>query len=166
MKEIKRNYLEINSLKELNEPDNNLETCVVQLVEPKNFHLNKFFYKNVGKSHNWVDRLVWSENDWIKYTSNQNVKTYVLKKKKDLAGYFELISHNDKNEIEIAYLGLLEEYQNQKLGSFLLSSAIKNSFLAKPKRVWVHTCSLDHKNALKNYISRGMKIYKKETISL
>ena len=166
MKKIERNYLEINSLKELNEPDNNLETCVVQLVEPENFQLNKFFYKNVGKNHNWVDRLVWSEKDWIKYTSNQNVKTYVLKKKKDLAGYFELISHNDKNEIEIAYLGLLEEYQNQKLGSFLLSSAIKNSFLAKPKRVWVHTCSLDHKNALKNYISRGMKIYKKETISL
>ena len=82
MKKIERNYLEINSLKELNEPDNNLETCVVQLVEPKNFHLNKFFYKNVGKSHNWVDRLVWSEKDWIKYTSNQNVKTYVLKKKK------------------------------------------------------------------------------------
>ena len=69
-----------------------------------------------------------------------------------------------KDEIEIAYLGLLEEYQNKKLGSYLLSSAIKNSFLEKPQRVWVHTCSLDHKNALKNYIDRGMKIFKKETI--
>ena len=69
-----------------------------------------------------------------------------------------------QNEIEIAYLGLLEEYQNQKLGSHLLSLAIKNSFIEKPKRVWVHTCSLDHKNALKNYISRGMKIFKKEKI--
>ena len=28
----------------------------------------------------------------------------------------------------------------------------------------MHTCSLDHKNALNNYIARGMKIYKKETI--
>ena len=34
------------------------------------------------------------------------------------------------------------------------------------KRVWVHTCSLDHKHALKNYLSRGMKIFKKETISI
>ena len=88
------------------------------------------------------------------------------KKNDDLAGYFELILHLDKKEVEIAYLGLLEEYLNQKLGSYLLSSAIKNSFLNKPKRVWVHTCSLDHKNALKNYISRGMKIFKKETISI
>ena len=83
-----------------------------------------------------------------------------------MAGYFELIIHKDKNEVEIAYLGLLENYLNQKLGSYLLSSAIKNSFLHKPNRVWVHTCSLDHKNALKNYISRGMKIFKKETIAI
>ena len=54
----------------------------------------------------------------------------------------------------------------KKLGSFLLSSAIKNSFRENPNRVWVHTCSLDHKNALTNYIARGMKIYKKETITI
>jgi hypothetical protein len=46
----------------------------------------------------------------------------------------------------------------------LLSQAIKKSFNNKVKRVWVHTCSLDHKNALKNYIARGMKIFKSETI--
>ena len=72
--------------------------------------------------------------------------------------------HRDKNEIEIAYLGLLEEYQNKNLGSFLLTVAIKNSFSENVKRVWVHTCSLDHKNALNNYMSRGMKIFKKEKI--
>ena len=66
--------------------------------------------------------------------------------------------------MEIAYLGLLEEYHNKKLGSFLLSEAIKNAFLDNPKRVWVHTCSLDHKNALKNYMARGMKIFKTENV--
>ena len=93
-------------------------------------------------------------------------KTYILKNKDDLAGYFELIFHKDKKEVEIAYLGLLEEYYNKKLGSYLLSAAIRNSFSDKIKRVWVHTCSLDHQNALNNYLSRGMKIFKKETISI
>ena len=32
------------------------------------------------------------------------------------------------------------------------------------KRVWVHTCTLDHPNALRNYIARGMNIFKKENI--
>ena len=165
-KKIERNYLEITSLKDLNYSNQIPSGITISLVQPQDFQLNKFFYKNVGKKHNWVDRLIWTENQWIKYTSDEKVKTYVLKKNNNLAGYFELILHKDKNEIEIAYLGLLEEYQNKNLGSCLLSSAIRSSFLNKPRRVWLHTCSLDHKNALTNYIARGMKIFKKETITL
>ncbi len=163
-KKIQRNYLEINSITDLKESNIVKDRYSVQLVDPADFQLNKFFYKNVGKNHHWVDRLIWTEKQWIEYVSDEKVKTYVLKNVNELAGYFELIIH--ENEIEIAYLGLLEDYQNKKLGSFLLSSAIKNSFLEKPKRVWVHTCSLDHKNALNNYVSRGMKIFKKETITI
>ena len=165
-KKVERNYLEINSIEELNEPDNLSPNFIVELVEPDDFKPNKFFYRNIGKSHHWVDRLVWTDKQWMNYASDRSVKTFVLKKKDDLAGYFELIMHKDKKEVEIAYLGLLEEYHNQKLGSFLLSSAIRNSFNEKTNRVWVHTCSLDHKNALNNYIARGMKIFKKETVSI
>ena len=165
-KEIKRNYLEIYSLKDLNETHSSSNDFSIQLVEPDNFQLNKFFYKNVGKNHNWVDRLVWTDKQWIDYTTDKRVKTFILMNKDDLVGYFELINHENTCEVEIAYLGLLKEYQNKKLGAFLLSSAIKNSFSKKTKRVWVHTCSLDHKNALNNYLARGMKIFKTETIAI
>ena len=163
-KKIQRIYLEITSITDLNESSILTDGYTVQIIEPEDFQLNKFFYKNIGKNHHWIDRLIWTEKKWVEYVSDEKVKTYVLKKENELAGYFELIIHS--HEVEIAYLGLLEEYQNKKLGSFLLSSAIKNSFLENPKRVWVHTCSLDHKNALNNYIARGMKIYKKETITI
>ena len=163
-KTVERNYLEINFLEDLKDTSDFNEKYSVNLVDPVDFQLNKFFYKNIGKNHHWVDRLVWTEKQWIDYVSNKNVKTYVLKISNDLAGYFELNLHLEKNEVEIAYLGLLKEYQNKKLGSYLLSNAIKNSFLNKPKRVWVHTCSLDHKNALNNYIARGMKVFKTETV--
>ena len=165
-KKIERNYLEISSLSDLNDSNPLSKDYSIKLVQPIDFQLNKFFYKNVGKKHNWVDRLIWTEKQWIEYTTNEKVKTFILKNNNDLAGYFELIIHKDKNEVEIAYLGLLEEYQNKKLGSYLLSAAIRNSFSDKTKRVWVHTCSLDHQNALNNYLSRGMKIFKKETISI
>jgi ribosomal protein S18 acetylase RimI-like enzyme len=165
-KKVERNYLEINFIKDLKESSDLPEKYSISVVDPFNFQLNKFFYKNIGKNHHWVDRLVWTEKQWINYVSDKNVKTYVLKNEKDLAGYFELILHQEKDEVEIAYLGLLKEYQNKKLGSYLLSAAIKNSFLDNPKRVWVHTCSLDHKNALSNYVARGMKIFKTETIFL
>ena len=165
-KKVERNYLEINLLEDLKDSGQISNDYKIQIVSPENFQLNKFFYKRIGKKHHWVDRLSWSDKQWIDYVSDKKVMTYVLKFKEDLAGYFELILHPEKEEVEIAYLGLLEEYQNKKLGSHLLSSAIKNSFINKPKRVWVHTCSLDHKNALNNYKSRGMKIFKTETILL
>ena len=165
-KKIDRNYLEISTIKDLNETNNDFDKYFLKFLDKPDFQINKFFYKNVGKKHHWVDRLAWTEKQWIKYTSDQKVKTYILKKGDDFVGYFELIFHYNFNEVEIAYLGLLEEYQNKKLGSYLLTCAIKKSFLNNPKRVWVHTCSLDHKNALNNYIARGMKIFKKETVTI
>ena len=162
--EIQRHYLEINSIQNLKGVRLTSEDYTLTLLDPINFQLNRFFYKNVGKKHKWVDRLIWSETQWIKYVSNEHVKTYVFKKKKDLVGFFELIFYPQKKETEVAYFGLLEEYQNKKLGSYLLTEAIKKSFINNINRVWLHTCSLDHKNALNNYLARGMKIFKTENI--
>jgi len=164
--EVQRNYLEINSIQDLNKVTEPEGDYSLDLLDPINFQLKKFFYKNIGKKHKWIDRLVWTEAQWIDYVSNKNVETYVFKFKTDLAGFFELISHSEKKEVEIAYLGLLEEFQKKKLGSYLLSLAIQKSFKENINRVWVHTCSLDHKNALNNYIARGMKIFKTETIKI
>jgi len=165
-KEVIRNYLEINSLKDLKEVDKPSSDYFINLIDPINFQLNRFFYKNIGKNHQWVDRLVWSEENWINYVSSEKVTTYVFKHKDNLLGFFELIFHSENNETEIAYFGILEEFQNKKLGSYLLSEAIKKSFEKNISRVWVHTCSLDHKNALRNYISRGMKIFKTEILNI
>ena len=163
---IKRNYLEINSIQNLSEafkPSNNLN---ISLIKKPDFQLNKFFYKEIGKKHRWIDRLSWTEKNWIEYVSNIDVKTYVLKEDHKLVGYFEQIFNNEKDDCEIAYFGVLEEFIGKKYGGYLLSEAIKESFKAGVKRIWVHTCSLDHKNALENYKSRGMKIFKSETINI
>ena len=164
--EVKRNYLEINSLQDLKEGNKPSEDYSLGLIDPINFQLNKFFYKTIGKNHKWVDRLTWSEEKWINYVSNENVRSYMFKFNDDLVGFFELIIHFEKKEVEIAYFGILEEYQNKKLGSFLLSDAIKKSFQQNVERVWLHTCSLDHKNALNNYLARGMKIFKSEIVKI
>ena len=163
-KEILRNYLEIKSLEDFKELKIPPQNSSVELVDPKDFQLNKFFYKNIGKNYQWVDRLVWTDLDWINYVSNENLFTYILKDHDEIAGYFELLLTQKNKEAEIAYFGILDEYFGKRLGGYLLSEAIKQSFRMKSLRVWVHTCSLDHQNALGNYLSRGMKIFKSETL--
>ena len=161
---IYRNYLEIRSLDELKEVKRPSEKYFIELADPKDFQLNKFFYKNIGKNHQWVDRLIWTDLNWIDYISNDHLFTYILKDKSEIVGYFELLYHKKIKEAEIAFFGILEEYYGKKLGGYLLSEAIKISFNLNSERVWVHTCSLDHKNALKNYLARGMKNFKSETL--
>ena len=163
---VNRYYLEINSLKNLNKvnsPNNNL---ILEEVTPPNIELNKFFYKNIGKKHRWIDRLAWDNLKWISYLENENVSTFVLKINEDLIGYFEVILDKSIKSSEIAYFGILDNYLGKKYGGYLLSEAIKICFELNSQRVWVHTCSLDHKNALQNYLKRGMKVFKEETINL
>jgi hypothetical protein len=161
---IFRNYLELKSFKDFKEVKKPSEDYSVELANSKDFQLNKFFYKNIGKNCQWVDRLIWTDLDWTKYVSDEKLFTYILKSKNEIAGYFELIFYQNTKEVEIAYFGILEDYYGKTLGGYLLSEAIKNSFNMGSLRVWVHTCSLDHKNALNNYLSRGMKIFKSETL--
>ncbi len=164
IEQIYRNYLEIKSLKNLKEIEKPSENYSIELVNPKDFQLNKFFYKNVGKNYQWVDRLLWTDQNWIKYVSDSRLSTYVLKDKKELVGFFELLFYKDIKETEVAYFGILENYFGKKLGGYLLSEAIKLSFSTGSLRMWVHTSSLDHNNALKNYLARGMSIFKTETL--
>ena len=101
--QIERNYLEIKSLNDLVEVEKPLENLYLQKVDPPDFQLNRFFYKEIGKKHRWVDRLVWSDKNWNDYLNTIGISTYILKYDEDLVGYFEQIFHKNDLEIEIAF---------------------------------------------------------------
>ena len=166
IEKIERFYLEINTINDLKTKPISSECFSLKEANKDNFDLNKFFYKQIGKKHRWVDRLVWEDKKWIEYVENPRVKTFILKDNNNLVGYYETIRDVDKDQSEIAYFGILEEYFGKKCGGYLLSEAINQLFQEGMSRVWLHTCSLDHKNAIKNYLARGMQIFKSEKINV
>tara|TARA_Y100000768_G_scaffold122519_1_gene90611 strand:+ start:29 stop:535 length:507 start_codon:yes stop_codon:yes gene_type:complete len=162
---VQRNFLELKDLKNLKTNSINEKKYLVKKIKP-DFQLNKFFYKQVGKKHRWIDRLSWSDGKWMNYISNKNLETYIISESDELAGFFELLYNPELKETEISYFGLLEEYIGKGIGGYALSVAIKKSFEKNIRRVWLHTCTLDHPNALKNYIARGMTVFRKENINI
>ena len=162
---VERNFLELRDLKKLRFNPIKQTKFIVKKIQP-DFQLNKFFYTQVGKKYRWIDRLSWPDEKWIKHISNKNLETYVISDSEDLVGFFELLYNPDLKETEISYFGLLEEYIGKGIGGYALSEAIKKSFDKDINRVWLHTCTLDHPNALKNYIARGMTVFKKENINI
>jgi ribosomal protein S18 acetylase RimI-like enzyme len=155
--ELKSNEIEIGKV---DLPQN----VSIFINEKKKYEINKFFYKQVGADHYWRDRLVWTDQEWLNYVSNNNFETWILKKNEEIIGFYEQEFHPSSNEVELINMGILKDNRGQKLGSTLLLHAISNAFNKNPNRMWVHTCSLDHKHALNNYIAKGFKIFKEEQI--
>ena len=161
---IDRFYLHLISRNDLipsNCKEKNLE---VILQKESTVDFCKFLYKEVGRDFFWRDRLKWSDQDWLNYISNDFFKLYILKQNNELAGYYELLYDPKISSMEIAYFGIFKEFFGKGIGGYLLTDAISTSFNQRINKVWVHTCTLDHANALKNYLARGMKIFKTEKI--
>ena len=91
MKEkVYRKFLEIKTLENLVEVKKPSDSYSVNLTSPKDFQLNKFFYKNIGKKYQWNDRLIWSDLNWINYINNKKLFTYILKRQRKNGRLFRI----------------------------------------------------------------------------
>jgi GNAT superfamily N-acetyltransferase len=138
----------------------NKPTPDVQLIEaceplPE---LNRFLYTAVGGDWFWVDRLPWTYAQWQSAVGHKKHRTFVAYSNGTPAGYFEL-QLDAESGVELQYFGLLPGYYGRGLGGWLLSEAIQAAWAWQAKRVWVHTCTLDHPSALQNYLARGFVHY-------
>ena len=143
-------------------PKNKSTNFDTGLVDPADPILNQQLYRDVGSTWQWTDRLNWDNTQWSEYVMRSSLTTWIGYWKGERAGYFELESQSG-GDVEIMYFGLLPEFIGMGLGGILLTAAVEHAW-RKPQvtRVWVHTCSNDHKHALPNYLKRGFQLFKTE----
>ena len=163
MKIVTTYYLEMNSPAALL-PKKAPEDLDIRECEVKQYKFNRFLYQLVGADWEWTDKAVWSNEQWQDYAESDNLRTWVACFRGSPAGYYEL-QQQDGGNVEIAYFGLAPPFIGRGYGSYLLYHAIRSAWdWAETKRVWVHTCTLDHPHALGNYLARGMEVYHAETV--
>ena len=161
MSEVVTYYLEMNTINELNPKTESSGLEVIE-AEIKNFRLNRFLYQYVGEPWEWTDKLTQTDEKWKTYSESPMVSTYVAYYRGAIAGYYEL-QNTSSGDVEIMYFGLAEGFIGKGFGGYLLTCATKSAWsLPDAKRVWLHTCSLDHPSALQNYKARGFNVYKEE----
>lgn len=123
--------------------------------------LNRFLYTAVGARWWWYSRLSWDYARWLAYLDRPDLETWVAYVSGTPAGYFELARQHDA-AVELAYFGLLPRFIGQGIGGHLLTAAVTRAWEMGARRVWVHTCTLDHPQALANYQARGFRIVRVE----
>jgi len=160
--EVVRTYLEMTEPQALRKAPRPLPHARVErlLGCPASFF--RYLYVEVGRAYHWVDRLPWSDDELRERLARPQVSLFLLTLDATPAGYFELERHPD-DSVEIAYFGLLPEFLRRGLGRYLLSEAALAAWALGPKRVWLHTCTLDDPAALPNYRARGFREFKTET---
>lgn len=128
--------------------------AMVMRAERPSPELARFFYRAVGGHWYWVDRLDWTHAQWGAWVEAPGHELWSCWVQGAPAGYFEL--DRQEGAVELAYFGLMPDFQGLGLGGWLLTRAIERAW-AEPDttRVWVHTCTLDGPHALGNYRARG-----------
>jgi GNAT superfamily N-acetyltransferase len=153
-------YLEMRSPDQLR-PKRADERFQIREKVDGDWRFNRDLYFRVGEQWRWIDKRPWSDEQWNKYARAPELRTFAAYYDDQLAGYYELC-RDPEDGVEIAYFGLLPEFIGAGLGGALLTSAIEQAWRISPRplRVWVHTCNRDHQQALANYQTRGMVVYK------
>ena len=122
----------------------------------------RFLYQSVGKEYYWYTRGRMPDAELAASLHHPGHQVQVLHVDGVPAGFAELDCRT--SEIELMQFGLMPEFIGQGLGKYFLDWTIAHVWSLKPKRFWLHTCSLDHPRALPNYLAAGFVHYKSEVI--
>jgi GNAT superfamily N-acetyltransferase len=118
----------------------------------------RYLYAAVGEHWTWTVRRCLSDAELAAILRDPKVEVNVLWVAGVPAGYAEL-DRRTPPDIEIGYFGLMPEFIGQGLGGYLLDWAIHHAWRMQPRRLWLHTCDLDHPRALGFYQRSGFRIY-------
>jgi GNAT superfamily N-acetyltransferase len=118
-------------------------------------------FRRVGEPWLWFSRLVVPEERLRAYLDDPNTEVYAAVDRTGIElGMLELNFRTD-GECELAYFGLVPELTGKGNGSWMMGQALALAWRKGVERVWVHTCTLDHPNALGFYRRHGFVAYKR-----
>jgi len=135
--------------------------AVVRAVRPTVAYY-RFFYDVVGEPWNWRSRRQLSDEVIAAIIHDSLVEMHVLYVEGVPAGFAEL-DRRTEGETQLVQFGLLPDFIGHGLGKYFLQWTIDQAWSTQPKRLWLHTCTLDHPAALPNYLKSGFAVYKEET---
>ena len=135
----------------------------IERLQAPGIEAYRALYNGVGRASRWTDRNRIPGDELLRIVQNEAVEIDVLYVDGEQVGFVEL-DRRIADEIQIAYFGLFPAFIGKGLGKYFLSWALDRAWFFQPRRVWVHTCDLDHSAALPNYLRAGFAIYDEKIV--
>lgn len=117
-------------------------------------------YRAVGEPWLWFSRSGLPEARLAAIVDHPAVLAMALVRDGHDVGIVEL-DFRRSGECELAFFGLVPAATGLGLGRSLIAEAVRRAFRRPLRRLWLHTCTLDHPAALPLYLSAGFKAYRR-----
>lgn len=115
-------------------------------------------FRKVGQRWLWFSRLALNDGELASIIQDSRVEVYALRIDGEDCGLMEL-DFREPPDVELTFLGVAPGITGKGLGGLLLREGIRRAWRDKPRRFWLHTCTLDHPSALGFYIRHGFRPY-------
>jgi ribosomal protein S18 acetylase RimI-like enzyme len=159
-------YLEMTAPDQLRAADHDSPPLELESMPASRAELVRSTYARIGEPHHWSGRVEWPAARWREHLERAEVRCRLARVDGEPAGLIEL-ELQPAGEVEITVFGLLPEFVGRGLGGHLLTAAARAAWQTRApghprtRRVWLHTSSLDHPHALRNYERRGFRVFRR-----
>ncbi|GAB1343120.1 GNAT family N-acetyltransferase [Gemmatimonas sp.] len=115
-------------------------------------------YRDVGTPWLWFSRLRLSNDQLRAILADERVQAFAVRDGHRDVGLLEL-DFRVVGECELAFFGLVNDYVGRGAGRWLMHEAISRAWAQPIRRLHVHTCTLDHPQAVPFYVRSGFTPY-------
>ena len=125
----------------------------------------RYLYNTVGEPWLWFERRLIGDSELAALIHQPTIEIFVLYVRGVPAGFFELDTAAPR-ETKLCYFGLVPDFIGRRLGPHLLQAAIDRAWSSRLiERLWLHTSTFDHPNALRVYQQAGFVVYARRQVS-
>ena len=118
-------------------------------------------FRLIGQEWLWFSRLRLSDGELGKILNDPLYDTYVFNAGDENRGLLEL-DFRFEGDCEIQFFGLASEMLGQGAGRWMMNRALELAWSRPIRRLWLHTCTFDHPEALDFYIRTGFAPYRRQ----
>ncbi|MGP7794545.1 GNAT family N-acetyltransferase [Sphingomonas sp. CLY1604] len=115
----------------------------------------RMLFARVGGPWLWYSRLAMDDAALTAIVHDARVQVFAAVDPAGVeVGLLEL-DFRHEGACELSYFGLVPELAGKGHGRWLMAEAMARAWVPGVRRVWVHTCTLDHPSALNFYRAQG-----------
>ncbi|SCB23774.1 Acetyltransferase (GNAT) domain-containing protein [Bradyrhizobium yuanmingense] len=118
-------------------------------------------FRRVGEGWLWFSRARMTDAELAAIIHAPGIEVYALVLDGRDEGLFEL-DFREPGQCELTYFGVTSSLIGTGAARFLMNRALERAWSHDVRRVWVHTCTLDHPAAVAFYQRSGFRPFRRQ----